>query len=146
MRTFAIFILSLSFYFSGQKTRAQSENSEGEKSVSAAEAMSAEAPVEVVVEKPKFKEAPLRMPSSEELTKQPLFWVCKSVQAVRTLRLEVQTGSCKTTYARDGVDKQVSQSSTLSTCANVFSSIKKNLEASGWKCRDVGASRISSID
>lgn len=98
------------------------------------QAQEASAPSE---EKPKIVGAEVIFPTKEELEAKPLYWMCKVSSMVRTLKVEMKGGSCKTTYTKDGVDKDSGQSREIAHCYAVFKNIKKNLEDNMWTCKDI---------
>ena len=81
---------------------------------------------------------------SEDKKDLPTYVICKNKDIVRTIRVEKSTQSCKTTYTKNGEDKIVGKSKTENVCIEVLTNIKKNLEESNWKCKDISASRVSS--
>ena len=74
----------------------------------------------------------------------PTYVICKNKDVVRTIRVERFSQACKTTYTKNGEDKIVGKSKTEDVCIEVLANIKKNLEESNWKCKDISASRVSS--
>lgn len=88
-------------------------------------------------EKPKVAGAEVTFPTKEELEAKPLYWMCKVSTMVRTLKVEYKNGTCKTTYTKDGVDKDSGQSKEVAHCFAVFKNIKKNLEENMWTCKDI---------
>lgn len=81
--------------------------------------------------------AEVTFPTKEELEAKPLYWMCRVSTMVRTLKVEFKGGSCKTTYNKDGVDKDSGQSKEIAHCYAVFKNIKKNLEDNLWTCKDI---------
>ena len=75
---------------------------------------------------------------------EPLYFMCKNGAAVRTIRIQKKTGSCKTFYTKEGVDSMVGKSYRAEVCDDVANRIKTNLEKGDWKCRDISHSRVSS--
>lgn len=77
----------------------------------------------------------------------PLYLICKSKTAVRTLRVEKKpAGKCITTYTKNGADQIVSRSSSFTQCSKVLSNIRENLEKYNWKCKDISGTRVSSSE
>ena len=71
-------------------------------------------------------------------------------KAVRTLRLygavkneNGESGDgCRATYSKTNVEQVVGTSRQIQTCQSILSGIQKNLEASSWSCRKVGAMAV----
>ncbi len=71
-------------------------------------------------------------------------------KAVRTLRLygavkneNGESGEgCRATYSKTNVEQTVGTSRQIQTCQSILSGIQKNLEASSWSCRKVGAMAV----
>lgn len=70
--------------------------------------------------------------------------MCKNGNVVRTIRIELKGQSCRAFYTKQGVDKEVGKSATPAVCHQVTDRIRKNLEASSWKCKDISHARVSS--
>lgn len=67
-------------------------------------------------------------------------YLCKNDKSVRTLRTEkADDGSCKAIYTKQGVDQVVGSSTHEDSCVTVIDGIRKTLEESVWKCKDVAA-------
>lgn len=84
------------------------------------------------------------IPKMSEVAKQPVYWMCKLRSDVRTIRVEVENGTCFTRYSKDGSEKEASKSIGMRSCWQVFANIRRNLENAEYKCRDISSSRISS--
>ena len=71
-------------------------------------------------------------------------------KAVRTLRLygavkaegAESADGCRATYSKTNVEQIVGTSRQIQTCQSILSGIQKNLEASSWSCRKVGAMAV----
>jgi hypothetical protein len=76
------------------------------------------------------------------------FVLCKSKKDVRTIRVFAESGKarCTTTYTKDGQDKVVGGSRSISSCKTVLKSIRSNLEAASWNCRTVESAQVLSGD
>lgn len=79
----------------------------------------------------------------ESLEKKTIYWMCRNYSIVRTLQIETREGGCRTLYGKDGIERVVSQSQTPAGCIGIFANIRRNLEAAGWKCRDISQARFS---
>lgn len=72
--------------------------------------------------------------------------ICKNEKSVRTLRTEKTTTGCRAIYTKQGVDQVVGASVRDSnSCEGIIEGIRKTLEGSVWKCRDVKDSVISNL-
>jgi len=71
--------------------------------------------------------------------------LCKNDKSVRTLRTDKVTGGCRAIYTKQGVDQVVGSSTRDNVCENVLEGIRKTLEGSVWKCRDVKEAVISDL-
>ncbi|GIL16389.1 MAG: hypothetical protein BroJett040_01400 [Oligoflexia bacterium] len=96
---------------------------------------------ETVSTTPSPSSAPTTSASS---TNTPAYYMCKSNNAVRTLRVSFKGDRCWATYTKEGVDSIVGKSNTPDVCHDVVANIRKNLEAGNWKCKDISTTRISS--
>ncbi len=74
------------------------------------------------------------------------YFLCKNQKTVRTIRIEKDTdeNKCVAFYTKAGIDREVGRAQNVSTCEKVVENIKGNLEAANWKCRELGAVRITS--
>lgn len=71
-------------------------------------------------------------------------------KAVRTLRVYEtkktdapdSSDGCRATYSKTNNEQVVGTSRQIQTCQTILSGIQKNLEASNWNCRRVGAMGI----
>lgn len=80
----------------------------------------------------------------ESLAANPVYWMCQHKTAVRTIRIDVADGQCRTGYAKEGQEKNSSLSQQVSTCINVFANIRRNLEQASWKCRNISGATITT--
>lgn len=72
--------------------------------------------------------------------------ICKNEKSVRTLRTEKTATGCRAIYTKQGVDQVVGASvRDSSSCEGIIDGIRKTLEGSVWKCRDVKDSVISNL-
>ena len=74
------------------------------------------------------------------------YLLCRFDKSVRSVRVEIDNGSCTATYTKAGVDEVVAKSSSSEVCNRVAKSIRSNLERGNWKCKDVSQSRISTSE
>ena len=68
---------------------------------------------------------------------------CRQKSSVRTVRVELGEGGCRTIYTKKGVDKEIGHGIYLASCVGFLKNVQKNLGTVGWKCRDVSRSKIS---
>ena len=72
--------------------------------------------------------------------------LCRVDKSVRSLRVDkADDGTCKAVYTKEGVDQVVGTSAREQACQKVIESIRRTLEASVWKCKEVKAAPISYI-
>lgn len=72
--------------------------------------------------------------------------ICKNDKSVRTLRSDkLKEGGCRAIYTKQGVDQVVGSSMRENGCDSVLEGIRKTLEGSVWKCRDVKEAVISNL-
>lgn len=80
----------------------------------------------------------------------PSLWgitiICKNEKSVRTLRTDrTANGGCQAIYTKQGQDQIVGASQRSPHCDSVLEGIRKTLEASIWKCRDVKEADVSKL-
>jgi len=94
-----------------------------------------------------FSSASLAEEATSAPEKDPTYLICKLRGSVRTLRVEKKKGGpCITTYTKEGVDQQVSESWLNNRCSKVLLNIRDNLEKGNWKCKDISEARVSSSE
>lgn len=72
--------------------------------------------------------------------------ICKNDKSVRTLRTDKSSGGgCRAIYTKQGVDQVVGASMRESGCETVLEGIRKTLEGSVWKCRDIKEALVSNL-
>jgi hypothetical protein len=73
------------------------------------------------------------------LARQENFSICKQNKIVRTLRSMGPEGDdgCRAFYGKNGNETQVGQGKFGETCVKIVQNIRTNLEAAGWKCKDI---------
>lgn len=72
--------------------------------------------------------------------------ICRSTQAVRTLRIEKGSGShCQTFYTKAGVDQNIGKSQNVESCMEYLNKVRETLEKAQWACKDVKVSTLSTI-
>lgn len=69
----------------------------------------------------------------------PQFTICKLQKEVRTIRIDRDPESkvCYTKYSKYGNEQSVAEGHNPVTCDEASRKIRVNLEAAGWKCREV---------
>lgn len=78
-------------------------------------------------------------------TNNKAYWLCQHSKNVRTVRVHLDKPDlCVTYYSKYGKEKQIGSGRNLSSCLNFLQNVKNNLEKSGWKCRDISGTTISS--
>ncbi len=104
-------------------------------------------------ETPEFAPTPIEVagaevvfPTKQELEIKSLYWMCRASSLVRTIKVEMNSGSCKTIYNKDGVDRDSGQSKEISHCFAVFKNIKRNLESNRWSCKDISNAPVVAND
>ena len=66
------------------------------------------------------------------------FHLCTNKKITRVLRVEVfSPNSCRTTYSKAGIDKNVGSGSYVESCIGFLKNVKTNLESAGWSCKKV---------
>lgn len=74
------------------------------------------------------------------------YWMCKNQKDVRTMRIEVdKVGICRAFYSKAGVEKSIGSGKNFESCVTFVQSVKTNLEKSGWACRDITSTTITSL-
>ena len=72
--------------------------------------------------------------------------ICKNDKSVRTLRADkTSDGGCRAIYTKRGVDQVVGSSVRENGCESVLDGIRKTLEGSIWKCRDIKEAIVSDL-
>jgi hypothetical protein len=72
--------------------------------------------------------------------------ICKNEKSVRTLRSDKTTdGGCRAIYTKQGVDQVVGSSMRTGGCDSILDGIRKTLESSVWKCKDVKEAVVSDL-
>jgi len=71
--------------------------------------------------------------------------ICKNEKSVRTLRTDRTPEGCRAVYTKQGVDQVVGSSMRENGCQGIIEGIRKTLEASVWKCRDVKEAVVSNL-
>lgn len=71
--------------------------------------------------------------------------ICKNDKSVRTLRTDKSVTGCRAIYTKQGVDQVVGSSMRENGCESIIEGIRKTLEASVWKCRDVKEAVVSNL-
>lgn len=71
------------------------------------------------------------------------FLICRNKKQVRTVNIESRAdGGCNAIYVREGVSRNEGGGKNPVTCFMILGNIKKNLETSGWKCREVNQMEV----
>jgi hypothetical protein len=70
-------------------------------------------------------------------------WLCRKSLEVRTLRVEKKLGSCTALYNKSGLNRKMLSSTNKDNCSPMIQKIKGNLEAAGWKCKDISDSLVT---
>ena len=78
----------------------------------------------------------------------PTVFMCKNSKIVRTIKVETldESGLCRTTYTKAGVDKEVGNGLKRQSCMGFLNNIKGNLEKAHWNCKDVSHRITSSVN
>ena len=72
--------------------------------------------------------------------------ICKSEKNVRTLRSDkTSDGGCRAVYTKQGVDQVVGSSMHIGGCESILEGIRKTLESSVWKCKEVKEAIVSDL-
>jgi hypothetical protein len=71
--------------------------------------------------------------------------ICKNEKSVRTLRVDKNSAGCRAIYTKQGVDQVVGSSTRDNGCDIIVDGIRKTLEGSVWKCRDVKEAVVSNL-
>lgn len=71
--------------------------------------------------------------------------ICKNEKSVRTLRTVKTAEGCRAIYTKQGVDQAVGTSMREDACETIVDGIRKTLEGSVWKCRDVKDASVSNL-
>jgi len=71
--------------------------------------------------------------------------ICKNEKSVRTLRTDKTSAGCSAIYTKQGVDQVVGTSMRENGCDSIIDGIRKTLEGSVWKCRDVKEAVMSNL-
>lgn len=71
--------------------------------------------------------------------------LCKNERSVRSLRVDKTSGGCRAVYTKSGVDQIVGSAMRENGCDAIIEGIRKTLEASVWKCRDVKEAAFSDL-
>lgn len=72
--------------------------------------------------------------------------ICKNDKSVRSLRIDkTDDGGCRAVYTKLGVDQIVGSNMRENRCDSLLEGIRKTLEASVWKCREVKDSTLSNL-
>ncbi|HEY8270266.1 MAG TPA: hypothetical protein VIG33_05215 [Pseudobdellovibrionaceae bacterium] len=71
--------------------------------------------------------------------------ICKNEKSVRTLRNDKTSQGCSAVYTKQGVDQVVGSSMNDSACDGIIERIRKTLEGSVWKCRNVKEAVVSNL-
>jgi hypothetical protein len=71
--------------------------------------------------------------------------ICKNEKSVRTLRTDKTSTGCRAVYTKQGVDQIVGSSARDNGCETIIEGIRKTLEGSVWKCRDVKEAIVSNL-
>ena len=72
--------------------------------------------------------------------------ICKNDKTVRTLRSDKSDeGGCKAVYTKQGIDQIVGSSVRENGCETILGGIRKTLEDSVWKCREVKEAVVSHL-
>lgn len=71
--------------------------------------------------------------------------ICKNEKSVRTLRTDKSSAGCRAIYTKQGMDQVVGSSMRDNGCESIIEGIRKTLEASVWKCRDVKEAVVSNL-
>jgi hypothetical protein len=78
-------------------------------------------------------------------TKTTSYFICKSKGSVRTVRVELdEQGVCHTFYSKNGIDKAIGSGRNKESCQHFSDNVIRNLENSGWKCREAAQATKSS--
>lgn len=71
--------------------------------------------------------------------------ICKNEKAVRTLRADKTEVGCSAIYTKQGIDQIVGSSTKENACSSILENIRKTLETSIWKCKDVKQASVSQL-
>jgi hypothetical protein len=72
--------------------------------------------------------------------------ICRSTTAVRTLRIEKNSGDhCQTFYTKAGVDQNIGKSQNVESCLEYLNKVRVTLEKAQWACKDVKLSTLSTM-
>lgn len=71
--------------------------------------------------------------------------ICKNEKSVRTLRTDKTSQGCQAVYTKQGVDQVVGSSMRENGCDSIIEGIRKTLEGSVWKCRDIKEAVVSNL-
>ncbi len=71
--------------------------------------------------------------------------ICKNENTIRTLRTDRTPSGCRAVYTKLGVDHIVGSSVHDTNCENIIAGIRKTLEDSVWKCRNIKEAVISNL-
>lgn len=75
------------------------------------------------------------------------YFICKNKKEVRTVRVQVDgSGVCTTYYSKQGTEKAVGSGKNHDSCIGFMNNVKTNLEGSNWTCRDISATKITSLE
>ncbi len=85
--------------------------------------------------------------SSTGNTKTPTFLIlCKQQKAVRTLRVSKNSELYDTVYTKNGKDQVIGQTRMFSSGKNIAITVKDTLIQSGWSCREVSDSQLTTSE
>jgi hypothetical protein len=71
--------------------------------------------------------------------------ICKNEKSVRTLRVDKTPEGCRAVYTKQGTDQVVGSSMRDNACDGIIDGIRKTLEGSVWRCRDVKEAIVSNV-
>lgn len=71
--------------------------------------------------------------------------ICKNEKSVRTIRTDKTAQGCRAVYTKQGIDQVVGSSVRANACDGIVEKIRKNLETSVWKCRNVKEAVVSNL-
>lgn len=78
---------------------------------------------------------------------EPQYILCRNKKIVRTLRAippKSEADNCTAIYTKNGTDREVGSGRLFTSCVNIITNIKTNLEKAGWTCKDISTSKIST--
>ena len=85
--------------------------------------------------------------NSSEPPKTPTFLIiCKQQKLVRTLRVSKVKDLYDTVYTKSGKDQVIGQTRMFSSGKNIAVGVRDTLAQSGWACREVSDSQLTTSE